>query len=197
LLKPSDVPISSGAGVAIFSSAGNATFRLSSAVQGVGATVDFLIDGSADTATFIIDGAGVAGSPAAVYFSDDSTADNAKLIANGGVDGGAGGIIKFFAPSDGGKARIEVFDNGSLDLTYRQGIQGFGVGSIEGNGLVILGEQPNSRPFLVGGNNHSTIFSGTITGTNVGSSLVKVGSGSLTPMRVAPRLTTANFSSRT
>jgi hypothetical protein len=63
----------------------------------------------------------------------------------------------FVYQSGGGNARVELFDNGKLEI----GIHLAGsvaVGSIEGNGLVALG----SNTLAVGSNNRDAIFSGAI-----------------------------------
>ena len=103
-------------------------------------------------------------------FNGSSTADSAILIANGG-DGRYGGAIFFNGASTGGTARVEVFDNGYLDISRRQ--PGVTIGSIEGSGNVFLG----ANRLTVGANNINTSFSGVISGSG---SLAKVGSGILT-----------------
>ena len=103
-------------------------------------------------------------------FSGSSTADSAVLIGNGG-DGRYGGSISFNGASMGGTARVEVFDNGYLDISRRQ--PGVSIGSIEGSGNVVLG----ANRLTVGANNTSTSFSGVISGSG---SLAKIGSGILT-----------------
>jgi hypothetical protein len=112
-----------------------------------------------------------ASSGGATIFDDSSTADGAILIANGGVNGGGGGGILFNGSSTGGTARVEVFDNGYLDISGRQ--PGVSIGSIEGSGNVFLG----ANNLKVGTNNINTSFSGVISGTG---SLTKTGSGVLT-----------------
>ena len=100
------------------------------------------------------------------------------LIANGGTNGGQGGIISFLEDSTGGTARIEIFGSwtgavtdGTLDITQR--FQGVVVGSLEGNGLVLLG----ANDLTIGSNNLSTAFGGVIQGTG---SIVKTGTRKLT-----------------
>jgi hypothetical protein len=102
-------------------------------------------------------------------FTGSSTADGAILIANGATYGG--GAIIFDGASTGGTARVEVFDNGYLDVTQHQ--SGLTVGSIEGSGNVFLGV----NTLTVGTNEIDTSFSGVISGN---SSLAKVGRGVLT-----------------
>lgn len=102
-------------------------------------------------------------------FNGSSTADGAIIIANGGYFSG-GGIV-FNGASTGGTARVEVFDNGYLDISGHQ--SGVSIGSIEGSGNVYLG----ANRLTVGTNNINTSFSGVISGSGL---LSKVGSGVLT-----------------
>jgi autotransporter-associated beta strand protein len=122
-----------------------------------------------------------------VLFSSDGagklncTAANSTLIANGGVNGGAGGAIQFQDNSLGGAARVEVFGNGSLDISSRDTFPVVTIGSLEGDGLVFLG----ANTLRIGANNLDTVFSGTAQddgGVGGGShgSLTKNGTGTLT-----------------
>jgi len=104
-------------------------------------------------------------------FDGSSTADSAILIATGGVNGGGGGGIIFNGASTGGTARLEVFDNGYLDISGHQ--SNLTVGSIEGSGSVLLG----ANNLRAGTNNIDTSFSGVISGSGL---LTKIGSGVLT-----------------
>ena len=98
------------------------------------------------------------------------------LIANGGT--GTGGAIQFLDSSLGGTARVEVFDNGNLDISSRTG--SVTIGSLEGTGIVFLG----ANNLTVGSNNLSKTFSGVMQdgGQNggIGGSLTKIGKGKLT-----------------
>jgi autotransporter-associated beta strand protein len=88
-----------------------------------------------------------------------------------GIDGGRGGSIIFVASPPINTARVELFGNGTLTLyTATQ------IGSIEGDGIVTMGRFFN---LTVGNNSLSTTFSGTLEGDS-GSSLIKVGTGTLT-----------------
>ena len=87
------------------------------------------------------------------------------------MNGGGGGAILFNGASTGGTARVEVFDNGYLNISGHQ--SGVTIGSIEGSGNVSLGVN-NLR---VGTRNINTSFSGVISGSG---SLAKIGSGVLT-----------------
>ena len=79
---------------------------------------------------------------------------------------------------DGGEARIEVFGNGTLDIQFIFG-QFVSVGSIEGDGIVVLG----TKELITGSNDLSTTFSGTIQDSDIPrhpGSLQKIGNGTLT-----------------
>ena len=105
-------------------------------------------------------------------FKDSSTADSSILVGNGGLfQYGVGGAIIFDNTSTGGTARVEVFDNGYLNISTHQ--SDLTIGSIEGSGNVFLG----ANRLTVGTNNISTSFSGMISGTG---SLAKIGNGVLT-----------------
>jgi autotransporter-associated beta strand protein len=104
-------------------------------------------------------------------FFDVTTAGNATLIGNGGSNGGEGGLIQFLDRSKGGTTRVELFGNGTLDLSTHQ--TALTIGSLEGNGTVHLG----TGQLSVGSNNSSTIFGGIIQDAG---SLTKTGTGTLT-----------------
>ena len=177
--------------------AGNGTFIVNGmTVEAFGATVEFTDNSSAGSGTFTING----GSDSligmgSVFFQDTSSADegiftvndeayisfigrlgstagNATLIANGGPT--RGGIIQFTDVSTGGTARVEVFDNGSLNINDNYEEPSLTIGSLEGDGRVRL----TGHLLNVGANNLSTIFSGVIS--NRRGSLGKVGTGTLT-----------------
>jgi autotransporter-associated beta strand protein len=109
-------------------------------------------------------------------FDNTSTAGSATLIANGGTSGGEGGNIFFAADSTGGTARVKVFGNGNLDLSFHNA-PGVTIGSLEGSGNAFLG----SNNLTVGSNNLSKTFSGAVldSGARHGS-LTKTGTGKLT-----------------
>ena len=101
---------------------------------------------------------------------------SATLIANAGHP--AGGLIEFNALGQTGAARVEVFGNGTLDVSY--GVPQPSIGSLEGDGLVHLG----NHNLQVGYNTLSTTFSGVIADGGlvhaVNGSLTKVGATQLT-----------------
>ncbi len=131
----------------------------------------FLDTSSAGNGTFINNGG-------FTEFSDSSTAASAILVANGGSNGARGGTILFANQSSVGTARIEVFGNGSLDISLHDA-PGMTIDSIEGDGDVFLG----ANNLTVGSNNLSTTFSCAIhdggRGGGVGGSLTKIGTGTL------------------
>ncbi len=99
-----------------------------------------------------------------VNFFAGSSAGNATLIAN------SGGIS--FSGGDGGEAQIELFGDGTMSIeSFESPV--VHVGSIEGDGLILLGL---SR-LITGSNDLSTTFSGTIQDTG---SVKKIGQGALT-----------------
>jgi len=111
-------------------------------------------------------------------FYPGTTASQATLIAQGGVNTYLeGGTVYFYSDSDGGTARIELFDLGTLDLSHNFS-GAVNIGSIEGDGVVVLGYGIAAS---IGVNSRSTIFTGEIrNGLNESGSLIKVGQGTLT-----------------
>jgi autotransporter-associated beta strand protein len=111
----------------------------------------------------------------ATILASSSSADNATLIANGGANGGQGGIISFREGATGGTSLVEVFGtgaggDGALDISEL--FEGVTIGSLEGNGLVLLG----ANNLTIGSNNLNTNFGGIIQGTG---SITKTGTGKL------------------
>ena len=145
------------------SSAADATFTIEAGV------VSFDFGGTAGNGVFIIN-------DGSVTFLGSSfgnpTAGNATLIANSGTNGGQ---INFSSDDDS-EARIELFGNGTLNLNVHTGTGQVGVGSVEGDGLVVLS---TNQKLIIGNNDLSTTFSGTIQDFGSGS-LGKVGTGTLT-----------------
>jgi autotransporter-associated beta strand protein len=170
----------SGGETAFFdsSTAGNGTFTNNGAtISGADAgRTEFYGTSTAGDGIFTNSAATVSNaSGGETAFFDSSTAGNGTFINNGGLGGGAGGAIKLFSRSSGGTARVEVFGNGNLDISFNL-TAGVTVGSIEGNGDVFLG----GNTLIVGSNNRSTKFSGMIhDGGGRGGSLTKIGTGVL------------------
>jgi hypothetical protein len=116
-----------------------------------------------------------------IVFDDSSTAGSATLVAGGGTDQSPNGAIFFNDTSTGATARVKVFagypshaPDGYLDISGHQ--SGVAIGSIEGDGNVVLG----ANDLTVGTNNINTVFSGGISNNGHHGSLAKVGSGVLT-----------------
>jgi autotransporter-associated beta strand protein len=162
------------AGSATFINNGGATFGAD------GGVIGFAKDSSAFSSTIINNGGAVFGGKGAkLIFRRGSGADSATLIANGGAGPGSGATILFMSDSSGDLARVEVFENGNLDVSRPDPIDDT-VGSIEGNGLVFIG----SSNLNVGSNNLNTTFAGVISESGgvtegTGGSLTKTGTGTL------------------
>ena len=92
-------------------------------------------------------------------FFENSTAGASTLIANNGSGGSKAGIIAFADTSTGGTARVEVFGQGTLDISAHSA-PGVSIGSLEGSGTVLLG----SNNLTIGANLIKTVFSGLISG---------------------------------
>jgi autotransporter-associated beta strand protein len=121
-----------------------------------------------------------------IAFYSDSHAGHATILTSGGT-------ISFFDHSNGGNARLQVYQLGTIDFSETRGPAGNGhvtAGSIEGipgpegqfgppygDVLLFLGH----NQLTVGSNNLSTDFGGLIEdggrGGGTGGSLVKVGQG--------------------
>jgi autotransporter-associated beta strand protein len=158
------------------STAGNGMFvNNGGSVNGAGGSyILFRGRSSAGDAIITNNGGAVSGAEGSfTRFDPRTTAANATLIANGGLGGGGLSEIAFFGNSKGGKARVEVFGNGELSIEPHNP-PGVTIGSIEGNGAVLLG----ANNLTVGSNNLNTKFSGVISGDS-GGSLTKIGSGKL------------------
>ncbi len=158
----------------INSSAANSTITCNGGIAGAatGGAVYFWNSASAGTATIILNGTDyAAGTPGTVNFVASSDG-SPTLIANPGAV--AGGLIDLAPSNESPTARVELFGNGTLDVS---GGKPSTVGSIEGDGLVFLG----SNNLHTGFNGLSTTFSGVIAdggiSNNPGGALTKVGSG--------------------
>ncbi len=161
------------------SSAGESTITNNGSttnIAGYGSAV-FEDSSSAENATIINNGSSVErGTGGLTMFTLNTAAGNSTLIANGGTD--EGGFVQFSDNSLGGTARVELFGNGTLDISDHNS-PGVTIGSLEGDGLVFLGAQNLS----IGSNALSTVFSGTIQDGGIsggtGGSLTKLGTGTL------------------
>ena len=109
-------------------------------------------------------------------FFDGASASSASLTASSAVSSPA--IILFYGNCDGGTSRINLVGSNALLEIDGHSAPGLTVGSIKGNGRVILG----ANNLIVGSNNLSTAFSGIIEdGTyRSGGQLSKTGKGTFT-----------------
>lgn len=158
-------------------SAGNASFTHNGGAGGGPGASYFFGNSTADNSTFTLNGGAV--TSGFMVFAETSTVGNATLVANAGLGGDVGGAISMQADSTGGTARVKVFGNGFLDISFHNA-PGFTTGSIEGSGAVFLGV----NNLTVGSNNLTQTFSGVMQdgGQNggTGGSLTKIGTGILT-----------------
>ena len=126
---------------------------------------------TAGNATIFAHGGRVIGAlGGSVSFAGAPQGGDATVIADGGVEGAEGGVIAFFGVVTLDRARVELFDSGSLIMV--PGSIG-SIGSLEGNGAVSLG----ANNLTIGGNNLNTTFAGIIQDTG---SVTKTGNGKLT-----------------
>jgi autotransporter-associated beta strand protein len=170
------------------SSTGNAVFTSQ------GASVSAALGGTThlmglatvlDGAVFISQGATVAGGAGGLTIFDNFTnAGSATLIATGGANGGEGGLIRFVGFPKSVAPRVEVFGNGTLDVSdVLPRSAPTIIGSLEGDGIVVIGTNSGTETLSIGSNNLSTAFSGVIVedpsvpGTGA---IAKVGPSTLT-----------------
>ena len=109
------------------------------------------------------------GTSSFTLFTEGASAGNATITNSGG-----GSFTAFILGASGGNAAL-INANPTAFITIA-GLSGQGttVGSIAGSGNLFLG----SKNLTVGGNQQSTVFTGVIS--DVGGSLTKVGTGTLT-----------------
>jgi autotransporter-associated beta strand protein len=165
LIDNSEVKFGYGGTIAFFeqSTAADAIITLNGGdIPGGGSgQIDFFDSASAANGVFVLNGGTAVNAEggdilfAAGLSSHSGTAGNATFIANSGTNGGFGGWVESRGP-DQSTARIELFGNGTLDISY--GLYERVLGSIEGDGVVWLG----GASLVTGANNLSTTFSGII-----------------------------------
>ena len=95
------------------------------------------------------------------------------MIANGGTNAGEGGHISFSFNATGGTATVKLYGNGMLSTALLGG-PSVTIGSLEGDGVVVLG----TNTLAIGSNDRDTTFSGLISESGSGK-VQKVGSGTL------------------
>ena len=142
-------------------SAGDATIT-----NKTGGTVRFYYNATASNATII--------NSNVVRFAHSSSAGNATIINK------TGGALRFYDTTTAAGAKVVNEAGGTLDASqvkshtrHANGI--FRIGSLSGAGRVVL----DTQTLELGGLNRDDAISGIISGT-FGSSLVKVGTGTLT-----------------
>jgi autotransporter-associated beta strand protein len=139
-----------------------------------GVASSYLYGPSAQGCTFTSNGGSATGTSGGyTEFSNTFDTGDSVLIANGGTNGGNGGVLVLL-DSSVVRGRVELFGNGMLVISSHDA-PGASVGSLEGDGIVTMG----ALNLAVGSNSLSTTFSGTLQG-DAGSSLTKVGTGTLT-----------------
>jgi autotransporter-associated beta strand protein len=157
--------------------AGNATFsNQAGGANGAGGGRISFVTGDGGSAVITNNGGLTSAFGAYTTFCCSASAANSTLIANGGTNGGLGSGVQFLGSSSGGTARLEVFGNGSLDISLHDA-PGVTIGSLEGSGAVLLG----ANQLVVGTNNLTTTFSGVIEdgGQGANGSISKTGTGTL------------------
>jgi autotransporter-associated beta strand protein len=126
--------------------------------------------GDAGAAVITCEGASISGGlGGTTTFLSHASAGKATLVAQPGSNGGAGGTIVFQNQATGGSARVQLFGNGTLDISNRQ----VTIGSLTGDGIVLTG----SRTLTIGAANLSSTFSGLIQDNGA---LNKTGTGTFT-----------------
>jgi len=169
-----------------YASAENATIINEGGGNAVG-VVWFEGKSTAAHATIINNGAPTKdGAGGAVLFTDFSDSGDSTIICNGDSVGSDNPALVEFTPATGGsnipgRTRIMLFGNGKLDVDGRfYGLE-VSVGSIEGEGQILLGDAETTG-LSIGTNNLSTIFAGLIQDkvSLIGGSFTKVGAGTLT-----------------
>jgi len=165
------------------SSAGNGTFYIngnSASGSSFGGIVDIQGSASAGNGTFNLNGGTASGAAGGrLSISGTAAAGAATIIANGGTNGGNGSEAFLSGSATGGTATVKVYGNARFSVSGHVA-PGVSIGSIEGNGNVILG----ARNLTVGGDDSTKTFSGVIQDggfyDGTGGSLTKAGAGTLT-----------------
>lgn len=159
------------------SNAGNAAIT-NEAGDGIGGSLAFYDLSSAASATIINEGATVSGGEGGqLYFVERSDAANSTITCRGAtVSDAYPATVSLENASKAGKARIVLFGDGKMSVYYHDA-PGITIGSLAGNGAVLLG----ANTLTIGSNNRSTTFAGIVEDTAFGAgSPAKVGTGSLT-----------------
>jgi autotransporter-associated beta strand protein len=155
-------PLNGGTFIANGSAISNSGFPLTAGI--------IQMEADAGIGTYIINGATTAQGEGG-KMTITGSAGAAFITANGSENGGPGGNVTLGSHSTGGTARIAVYGNGFFNPNVLD--PGATIGSLEGDGLVLLG----NRSLTIGSNNLSTTFGGEIQDTGA---ITKIGTGTLT-----------------
>ncbi len=159
------------------SSAGSAVITNNGgSVAGAGGGTIYLFSAAdCGTATITNNGGTVAGAKGSLlFFTDTSSAHRAIIVANGGVNGGDGAQIILGGRTTARFAQFKIYGNALLDVSAHGRV--VRIGSLEGDGNVVLGAQN----LAVGLVNRDTVFSGLLMDGKIsGGSLSKLGTKSL------------------
>ena len=160
------------------SSAASATYTNEAGVPSAqGGFINFFGSSSGGDAVFVCNGGTASGANAGyIHFFNSSNAGSGMIVANGGTNGGGGTNLEFQNDSTGGTVRLQLFGNSLLDLFNHTTVTPMTLGSLEGDGSVFI----YGSNLILGGNNLSTLFSGTISDAGAGGRLTKNGTGTLT-----------------
>ena len=143
-----------------------------STIVNQGGSINLFENGSAGTATI------TNGDKSLLAFGMAASAGSAKIFNQ------AGGLVRFADTSSGANASVTNAAGGTVDVSGSTAKTGTELGSLSGDGAVVLG----ATRLSLGGLNANNLISGKISddgspfaqpGTGVGGSIVKVGSGTL------------------
>jgi autotransporter-associated beta strand protein len=140
-------------------------------------SIHFAREGRGDQGTYVVEGGtSELARGGTMYVLQSSDLQNAHVTVMGGTSGGDGGSILFSGYSTGGHASITMSGNATFQISNRK-VDSLTIGSIDGEGSFLLG--PNQ--LILGNNNLSTTFSGTIADGDEGpGSLSKIGTRTFT-----------------
>jgi hypothetical protein len=100
-------------------------------------------------------------SASTIRFASQATAADATLIASSGPTSTLGGRLQFLGGSTGRAARVQLFGHGLFDISSHAPVPPVGIGTLEGDGTVLLG----ANDLVLGGVAAIFAFSGDLQGT--------------------------------